>query len=91
VNILQTAVLLIGQTEVNPSGESASFELAIWRWVVIIGVGAFVAIFAIKRIADIAAKRKTEMIIEEVVGKGESVNAAGWIDDDDEEDDEQQD
>ncbi|MBN2804779.1 MAG: hypothetical protein JXR91_16910 [Deltaproteobacteria bacterium] len=87
MNFLHTAVILVSQTEVAKTPSDASFELSIWKWVIIVSVSAFVAIFAIKRIGDIAAKRKTEMIIEDIVGKGESAKATQWVEDEDDEDD----
>ena len=48
---------------------------------------AFVIIFAVKRISDIAAKKKTESMIEQVVGKGEAANATEWVEDEQEDED----
>jgi len=54
------------------SGQGTSFglQLSVWKWVVLIGAGAVVAAYAVKRIADIATVKKTEAIIARV-GNGE--------------------
>jgi hypothetical protein len=48
-----------------PSPAASGFEFGIWRWVIIIGVGAVVLFYAIKRISDVLVNRKTDLIIRE--------------------------
>ncbi|MBN2341377.1 MAG: hypothetical protein JXX29_08270 [Deltaproteobacteria bacterium] len=84
MNIINLASMLLAQQNVKPSPTNVGFELEIWKWVVIIAAGAFVAIFAIKRIGDIVAKKRTESMIENVVGEGESTKNTEWIEDEEE-------
>jgi hypothetical protein len=89
VNIDNIASLLLAQQEKSPSPTDVGFELAIWKWVVIIAAGAFAMIFVVKRIGDIVAKKRTDRMIESVVGTGESHKNTEWVDDDDGEDEEE--
>ena len=88
MNINYIASLLLAQQEKSPSPTSVGFELAIWKWVVIIAAVAFAMIFVVKRVGDIVAKKRTEKMIESVVGKGESHKNTEWVDDDDDDADE---
>ena len=86
MNPVNLAIMILAQQEVEPSPTSVGFELAIWKWVVIIAAGAFVVIFALKRIGDIVAKKRTESMIESVVGKDEAQKSTEWIEDDEDDD-----
>jgi hypothetical protein len=71
---------------VPPVEGSFGVDLAIWKWVVIIGAGAVVAIWLVRRIAEIVVTRKTSRIIEQVVGSkdaGADGQPQGWSDLDD--------
>jgi hypothetical protein len=66
-----------------PAEGSFSLDLAVWRWVVIIGVGAVVVIWLVRRVSEVVVARKTRNIIEQVVGRdaGEAGGAdRGWDD-----------
>lgn len=92
MNFIAIAQTILAQKEAEPSPTSVGFELEIWRWVVIIAVGAFVAIFLVKRLGDVVAKKRTEAIIDDVVGPGASEKAEDWVDDHDHDhDDEEED
>ncbi len=53
----------------DPAPSSASIDLAYWKWVIIIGAVAVVVFYAIKRIADVVVKKKTDAMIRNVVGE----------------------
>lgn len=89
MNFNNIAANLLAQKEVAPSPTNVGFELEIWKWVVIIAAGAFVLIFVLKRIGDIVAKKRTEAMIENVVGQGESQKNTDWVDEDDAEENEE--
>jgi ATP/ADP translocase len=42
-------------------------DVSIWKWVIIIGVSAIIIFYGIKRISEIVVKRKTDMMIRDVV------------------------
>ncbi|MBN2530042.1 MAG: hypothetical protein JXR76_26870 [Deltaproteobacteria bacterium] len=86
MNFINMASMIMAQQDVKPSADSVGFELAIWKWVVVIAVVAFVIIFFLKRLGDIVAKKKTENMIESVVGKGEAQKNPEWIEEDEEDD-----
>ena len=88
MNPVNMAIMILAQQNVKPSPTSVGFELEIWKWVVIIAAAAFAIIFALKRIGDIFAKKRTENMIESVVGKGESSKNTEWIEDDEDDEDE---
>lgn len=52
----------------SPTDVASSLELSVWKYVVIIGVGAFVVLYIAKRIAEVVVKKKTDNLIERVVG-----------------------
>ena len=81
MNFSYLALSILAQAASEPSPQNVEFELAIWKWVVIISAGAFVLIFAVKRFADLAAKKKTAAMIETVVGTEDAQNVSGWKDD----------
>lgn len=86
MNFAYLALSILADAEVVPSPQNVEFELAIWKWVVIISVGVFIVLFAVKRLADVAAKKKTASIIETVVGPGGAKGAENWQETDDIED-----
>ena len=45
---------------------SAGIEVGIWKWVIIMGVGAVIVFYTIKRIADFVTDRKTDAMIQQV-------------------------
>ena len=47
-------------------GASDSVEMTVWKWVIMIGGGAIVAFWVIKRIAEVVTKRRTEAMVREV-------------------------
>ncbi|MCP4599132.1 MAG: hypothetical protein GY847_01100 [Proteobacteria bacterium] len=53
---------------VDPAPSSTNINLAVWRWVIIIGIAAVVIFYVIKRVSDIVVKKKTDAIIRDVVG-----------------------
>lgn len=57
--------------EAAPPKPSKEFDLGIWYALIVIAVVAFVAFWIIKRISDIAVKKKTEALIREI-GDGTS-------------------
>lgn len=59
---------------------SSPIELDVWKWVVIIGVGAVVLLYAVKRIADVVTKKKTDNMIRQVVGKDAAGEGGDWDD-----------
>ena len=67
VTMLSLAVL----AEAAPPKPSDEFSGAIWYVPVIVAVAAFVLFYIVKRISDIAVKRRTEAMIREV-GEAES-------------------
>lgn len=52
-----------------PAPSSTSIDLAIWKWVIFIGVAAVIVFYAIKRISEIVVARKTDAMIRDVVGE----------------------
>ncbi len=59
---------------------SSPIELDVWKWVVIIGVGAVIILYAVKRISEVVVKKKTDDMIRKVVGKDADVEG-GDLDD----------
>ena len=47
---------------------SSPIELDVWKWVIIIGAGAVIILYAVKRIAEVVVKKKTDNMIHRVVG-----------------------
>ncbi|MCP4679505.1 MAG: hypothetical protein GY854_29245 [Deltaproteobacteria bacterium] len=58
----------------DPAPSSTSISLAVWKWVIIIGVAAVIVFYVIKRVADVVVKRKTDAMIRDVVGKDADVD-----------------
>ncbi len=52
--------------QATPPKPSKEFDLGIWYALVVIAVIAFIAFYAIKRVSDIAVKKKTEALIREI-------------------------
>ena len=52
-----------------PAPSSTSIDLAMWKWVIFIGLAAVVVFYIVKRISEIVVTRRTESIIRDVVGK----------------------
>ena len=78
------SLLSIWLAEKSPAEGSFGVDLAIWKWVVIIGAGAVVVTWLVRRISEVVVARKTRSIIEQVVGRdagGEKER--GWDDLDD--------
>jgi len=48
--------------------ESVGLELSVWKYVVIIGAVAVIAIYVLKRISDVVVSKKTNDMIKRVVG-----------------------
>jgi hypothetical protein len=64
-----------------PADTNVEIELSVWKWVVIIGASAIVLIYAIKRLADVVTKKKTDSMIRRVVGEDPSQGGEdGWDD-----------
>ncbi len=56
---------------------SSPIELDVWKWVVIIGAGAVIILYAVKRISEVVVNKKTDDMIRKVVGDdavGENVD-----------------
>ena len=53
----------------QPVAPGGTIELVIWKWVVIIGIGAVMILYLVKRLAEVAVKKKTDTMIRDVVGK----------------------
>jgi len=66
--------MLLQATPVVPA-PSQGINSVIWQWLIIISVGAFVIIYAIKRISDVVVARKTQAMIRDVVGDEENVES----------------
>jgi hypothetical protein len=78
--------LLAKAAEAAPTDGSFTIDLAIWKWVVIIGLGAVAAIWIVRRLSEVIVARKTRRIIEQVVGSqagGAGEEQPGWGDLDD--------
>ena len=69
------AILLNSQPEV-PAGAGGSIELTLWKWVVIIGAGAIVAFWVIKRFSEIFIKHKTDALVRSV-GEADDASDSG--------------
>ena len=68
---------------VRPTEVASSLELSVWKWVIIIGVGAVVIFFFIRKFSEIVVKKKTELMIQQVVGDDAQVDDGGdWQDPD---------
>lgn len=61
-----TIFAFITVLEAAPPSPPKGFDFGIWYALIVIGVGAFVLFYAVKRISDIVIKRKTEALIREV-------------------------
>ena len=59
--------------EVTPPKSSSDFSGGIWYVLVVVAVVAFIAFYVVKRISDVAVKKKTEALIRKV-GEPESSN-----------------
>ncbi len=59
---------------------SSPIELDVWKWVVIIGAGAVIILYAVKRIAEVVVNKRTDDMIRKVVGKDADVEG-GNLDD----------
>lgn len=59
--------------EASPPKPSNEFSGGIWYVLVVVAVAAFVAFYVVKRVSDIAVKKKTEALIREI-GEPESSN-----------------
>ncbi len=49
-----------------PPKPSKEFDLGVWYALIVIAAIAFIAFYVIKRVSDIAVKKKTEALIREV-------------------------
>ncbi len=61
-----TSLLQAVATEPVTEPASPEINLVVWKWVIIIGVAAIVAFYVIKRVADVAVKKKTDDMIRSV-------------------------
>ena len=61
-----------------PPAPSSAYNWGLWYVLVVVAVGAFVGFWVIKRVADIAANRKTAAMIREV---GEPTDKPDFSDD----------
>jgi len=82
VNLAYAALALLSQADVAPAPASSGFQFGVWRWVVIIGVGAVIVIYAIHRISVLVARQKTARLIDDVVGREEAASNTGWVEED---------
>ena len=61
--------ILLGMTmmlQAAPVTPSKGYSWGMWYILVIVAVAAFVTFWVLRRVADIAAKRKTEAMIREI-------------------------
>lgn len=78
------SVWLAEAAEANPAEGSFGVDLAIWKWVIIIGAGAVAVTWLVRRISEVVVARKTRSIIEQVVGRDAALEKErGWDDLDD--------
>jgi ABC-type transport system involved in cytochrome c biogenesis permease subunit len=66
VNTVLTIWALACLAEVSPPKPSSEFSGGIWYVLVVVAVVAFIAFYVVKRISDIAVKKKTEALIREI-------------------------
>ncbi|MDJ0766179.1 MAG: hypothetical protein QNJ97_24565 [Myxococcota bacterium] len=59
-------LVLTASIAYQPSPTSSGIDLALWKWVIAIGVGAVVIFYLIKRVSDIVVKKKTDAMIRSV-------------------------
>jgi hypothetical protein len=52
--------------EAAPPKPSKEFDLGIWYALVVIAVVAFVVFYVVKRVSEIAVKKKTDALIREI-------------------------
>lgn len=52
---------------------AGSTELGMWKLVIIIGVGAFIFFWMLRRVSTLMAKRRTEEMIRSVVSEQERI------------------
>ena len=70
MSIFTVALSVIAQAKPEPAPASNSpIELAVWKWVVIIGIAAIIILYAVKRISEVVVKKKTDEMIRTVVGE----------------------
>ncbi len=75
------SVMAQAQTQVPPAEESSmAIDLAVWKYVIIIGLSAITILYVVKRIAEVVVKRKTATMIREVVGDEEAGRGEDWDD-----------
>ena len=67
MSLTAISAILLQATPAVPE-PSQGINSAIWHWLIIISVAAFVIIYTLKRISDVVANRKTETMIRNVVG-----------------------
>ena len=56
---------LITWMQAAPPAPSKAYSWGLWYVLVVVGAGAFVVFWVIKRVADVAANRKTAAMIRE--------------------------
>ena len=64
--MLQMLAAYFGADLPDVPGASQSVELTVWKWVILIGGGAIVAFWVIKRVAEIVTKQKTDAMVRKV-------------------------
>ena len=81
MNIASMIMSVLAQAE-PPAvpATSSPIELDVWKWVIIIGAGAVIVFYAVKRIADVVTRKKTDNMIRRVVGK-DAAGESGDCDD----------
>ena len=65
----------------DPRETAMAVDLTVWKWVIIIGVAAIVILYAVKRLADVAVKKKTANMIREVVGEDDTTDSGEDLED----------
>ncbi len=68
-----TILTLASLAEAIPPKPSSEFSGGIWYVLIVVAVAAFIGFYVVKRISDIAVKRKTEALIRKV-GEPDSSN-----------------
>ena len=72
--------LIATLAETAPTPDTGA-DWGIWKWVLIIGGGAIVLIYLVRRISEVVVKKKTNDMIREVVGDDAARGAdEGWDD-----------
>ena len=79
MNIASMIISVLASADPAPA-TSSPIELDVWKWVIIIGAGAIIILYAVKRIADVVVNKRTDDMIRKVVGK-DAAGESGDLDD----------